>query len=229
MSPRRDHHRYPSIDPTFELASAHSWFSAYVVSRRSLTLAPQPPGGRAARNERSDETTHHEPGRCRHPRGPWSRLTTRFARCSTSAGLRSLGGVRGFETLADARSSTTEACGLLDPRWLRRPARPVSKPRSGARESVAFGVRPGGLDYPLASLAARPALGRGRLVACVVSRRSLLNRRVERSRFGERPFGFERSLLNHRGVRVLPAPGSSTGPRRVPRGLGCGPWGSCCG
>ena len=55
----------------------------------------------------------------------WSRLSARFARCSTTFHVPAVRRDRRFETLAGARSSTTEraACGL---------------------------------DYPLASLAARP-------------------------------------------------------------------------
>jgi hypothetical protein len=62
--------------------------------------------------------------------------------------LRSLLGVRGFETLAGARSSTTEGCGRLS----------------------AYGVV---VSTDRSFLAARPALVAVAFSACVVSRRSL--------------------------------------------------------
>ena len=157
---------------------------------RSVTMKPAPhqlpppqPGNRHSpgadrggrerrRNQKPTTTTHPDTQASNQapvsvPRTVWSRLSARFARCSTTLGRRSLLNHRTPELRRDApsnvrhhspatgthREPTAEAGNATATRSPRRP-HPDTQASNRAR---GYFRRTGcGLDYPLASLVARP-------------------------------------------------------------------------
>ena len=193
----RNHRRRPGV--RLPVGSRH--VVSTIHSLRSLLDHLVCFGGRAASTnwlveQRAPASDQSRPRRttydCRSAHGTWSRLSTRFARCSTTLFVSAAGGqhqLAGRAASASERSVETTRRGLgvrlpvgsrhvvstihslrslLDhlvcfggraasAKWLveqRAPASDQSRPPD--RRTAAGRLTARGLDYPLASLAARP-------------------------------------------------------------------------